>query len=155
MGVDTINTVIEILPNSIPLGILSKLLEDADDTNSRRDCTSFNVVSSALQSNIFADPDSQIELCNIGLNLIVSQFKKGERSESFSRDFNKAGNAFKERTLELIKDIYETCRKRRSEGGEIMMFIRTITEQLLPDLTFIIPDKFERERTRRERERTF
>ena len=153
--VDTINTIVTILPNNVLINILEYVVSARDNKTSTKDCNTFNAVSKAIKSNMFNDVNSQDGLCNIALNLITNQFKKQEdsrgRSNSFYIAFNKEGNAFKERTLELLKDLYEACRKPGDGEYSRKLFIKKVTEKVLPELTSIIPDKDARARFRREK----
>ena len=154
--VETINAICEVLPNTVLINIFERVLSERDKTNNVRDCNSFNAVGRVLKSNLFNhDSDDQIHLCNIALSLIMNQFKKKGRSNTFCRAFLEDGCAFKEKTMEVIKDLYEVCRKPGAGQEQRKNFIRKITEDLLPELTSIIPDRASREDARRLKDKTF
>ena len=59
--VDTINTVIEILPTKDHIDILESLLADTRDSKDQEALT-LNVMSKVIKSNLFNDPESQKRL---------------------------------------------------------------------------------------------
>ena len=132
--VETMNIISEIVPGIIVVDILKDILE-AEDTNSK-DCNRFNAVRDILNSNIFLDEASQEAICKVGINLVADQFPKNSRY--YDAVFQQG--SLKECTLELIKNMYEVCKKIENEETRDK-FVGMITLQLLPHLITIIPTK--------------
>eukprot|EP00092_Neocalanus_flemingeri_P017839 GFUD01019303.1.p1 GENE.GFUD01019303.1~~GFUD01019303.1.p1 ORF type:complete len:1705 (+),score=380.42 GFUD01019303.1:51-5165(+) len=130
--VDTMNIISEIVPGIVIVDILKDILE-AEDINSK-DCNRFNAVRDLLNSNFFLDEASQEAICNVGIKLISDQFPKNSRN--YDAPFQKG--PLKECTLELIKNLYEVCKKLENVESRDK-FVGMITIQILPRLITIIP----------------
>ena len=138
--VDTINTVTEILPAKDFIDILEALLADTRD-NKDQETLTLNVMSKVIKSNLFNDSESQKRLCKIALDLGTHQLKREERHKSIGARSHLKDSAFKEKTLELLKDLYEACRKPGPGEEARKEFVKEITVEVLPRLTLLLPVK--------------
>ena len=157
--VDTINTVTEIFPAKDLIDILEALLADTRE-NKDQETLTLNVMSKVIKSNLFNDPESQKRLCRIALELGTHQLKREERHKSFGAKSQMKPSAFKEKTLELLKDLYEACRKPGPGEDARKEFVKEITVEVLPRLTLLLPVKVsiqknqQGKRTGKEKERS-
>ena len=159
--VETINTVTEILPAKDLIDILEALLADTRDKKDQETLT-LTVMSKVIKSNLFNDPESQERLYRIALDLGIHQLKREERHKSVGAKSQTKDSAFKEKTLELLKDLYEACRKPGPGEDARRDFVKEIIVEVLPRLTLLLPvkDFFKKEREpsgkegRKKRERT-
>ena len=71
-----------------------------------------NVMKNVIKSKFFDEPESQLRLCRIALDLGVHQLKREDRHKSIgAKGYVKRDSAFKEKTVELLKDLYDACKK--------------------------------------------
>ena len=134
--VETMNIVSEIVPGILIVNILEDILESEDSKS--KDCNKFNAVRDILNSKIFLDESSQEAICNVGIKLVSNQFPKSYNASLYHAIFSNGPQ--KEFTLELIKNLYEVC--KRIENIETReKFVSSMTVKLVPHLISIIPAK--------------
>merc|ERR1719394_213793 len=124
--------------NLFEIDTLEALLEYARDKK-YFDTLTMNVMSKVIQSNLFDDPESQMRICRIALNLGTYQLKREDRHKSVGAKKNLKESAFKEITIVLLKDLYEACKKPGPGEDARREFVKEITLEVLPNLTLLLP----------------
>ena len=135
---ETLDIISEIVPPGDLIDTLEALLEYARDKKDF-DTLTMNVMSKVIQSNLFDDPESQMRICRIALNLGTYQLKREDRHKSVGAKKNLKESAFKEITIVLLKDLYEACKKPGPGEDARREFVKEITLEVLPNLTLLLP----------------
>jgi hypothetical protein len=129
--VDTLNIISEIVPGVIIVDILKDILKENDAKS--RDCNFLNAVGEILISDIFFDDASQQIIFRFAVKLVSCQFP--DSFEEYDASFVKG--PIKERTLGLIRNLYEVCTK--IENGKIRAnYLKTLTIEIVPHLIKVI-----------------